>query len=281
MSKVFLTFLSLFALCIGTGQDLIEPTDVSNIKAIVIANVNGGINVNPAPGSTLSIKGTIEVDNDVANQIKVKKVIYNDTLIVYVESPVTRLRVDREESNLLSDNWAVYDWTDNRNCEDFPEFKIDMTVLAPNGIPISISTINEGSIAVKNMEGPIWVNNINGAIELKNIATIKHAKTINGDVDLFFKDKVDTNGDFYTLNGNINAYYTPGTDLNLSFKSFSGDFYTDMDLESLPSVSTKKSKTSGFTFKLDKSIKLKMGRGGALHKFETFNGDAIIRTSKG
>ncbi|NNF36249.1 MAG: hypothetical protein HKN68_19250 [Saprospiraceae bacterium] len=277
MTKLF--YLILFTLSQSSliGQDLIEPTDLKGVKAVVVANISGGIEVTPNNSPRLKIKGSIDADKKIRDEISVKKVMYNDTLIVYIESPLTRLKLWDNEDH-FRDSWAVYDWQNQGNCEDMPDFRIDMKVQLPIDIPLSISTINDGDLSVDSYQAPLWVNNINGSISINKANDVRRARTINGDVDIYFDDEINHDGDFYTLNGNINAYYRSGTDVNFSFKSFNGDFYTDMELETLPSVTKTSNNSKGLKLKISESIRMKMGQGGAWHQFETFNGDAIVRS---
>jgi hypothetical protein len=277
MTKLF--YLILFALLHSNiiGQDLIEPTDLNGVKAVVIANISGGIDVKPHNSMKLTIKGTINADNKIKNEISVKKVLHNDTLIIYIESPLTRLKLWDNEDH-FRDSWAVYDWENQGNCEEMHEFTIDMKVNLPADVPLSISTINDGDLSVDSYQAPLWVNNINGSISTYKVKDLRRARTINGDVDIYFDDEIGHDGDFYTLNGTINAYYRSGTDVNLSFKSFNGDFYTDMDIETLPSITKTNNDANGLILKISESIRMKMGQGGVWHQFETFNGNAIIRS---
>lgn len=277
MTKLFyLILIMLFQLNIY-GQDLIEPMDIIGIKAVVIANINGGIEVQPHHSSRLTVKGIITADQEVKDKISVNKVLHNDTLIIYIESPLTRLKLWDNEDH-FRDSWAVYDWENQGNDEDSPEFTINMKVKLPADIPLSISTINKGDLSVDSYQAPLWVNNVNGSISLKGVNDVRRARTINGDIDIYFENDIRHDGDFYTLNGTINAYYRSGADVNFSFKSFNGDFFTDLELESLPSVTRINNDSKGLKLKISESVRLKLGRGGAWHQFETFNGDAIVRS---
>ena len=261
------------------AQDLIPPTDISGLKAVVIANICGDVDVVTTNGSKLTIDGYVNADNATKRRVKVKTVSVNDTLVVYVESPLARLKIWNDE-DFVNDSWSVYDWRDGRQSEEDIDFTIDMKVTIPDGIPLSVSTINEGDITLNRRESPLWVNNVNGSIKLNEVLDVRSARTVNGDVDLYFTGAIKNDGKMYTLNGDINAYYPSGTDVNFAFKSFNGDFYTDTDLETLPSVTKTSGKSKGFMLKVSESIRMKMGSGGAWHNYETFNGNAIVRTKK-
>jgi hypothetical protein len=79
------------------------------------------------------------------------------------------------------------------------------------------------------------------------------------------------------LNGDINALFVKGLAANMSFKSFNGSLYTNVPkLEGLPAVLERKESNDGLKLKVS-SNRFKIGSGGALQDFETFNGDVIVK----
>ncbi len=79
------------------------------------------------------------------------------------------------------------------------------------------------------------------------------------------------------MNGDINALFVKGLAANVSFKSFNGDLYTNVqNLEGLPAIIEKKQDKEGMNLKIGGN-RFKVGNGGALLDFETFNGDVIVK----
>src|SRR5690606_1033594 len=100
---------------------------------------------------------------------------------------------------------------------------------------------------------------------------------VNGDVDLDYSKNPTTECRYYTLNGNINAFFVKGLAANVAFESFNGDFYTNVaELESLPAELQKQSSGKGVKYKLGGS-RFKVGKGGPLLDFETFNGNVFLK----
>jgi DUF4097 and DUF4098 domain-containing protein YvlB len=127
------------------------------------------------------------------------------------------------------------------------------------------------------VNGALKVENINGGIKLKNISREASATTINGNVDIEYAKNPNKACRFYTLNGDINAWFQKGLTANMAFKSFNGEFFSNVkSLESLPVELEKEQSQNGTKYKLTGN-RFKIGSGGALLDFETFNGNVYLK----
>jgi DUF4097 and DUF4098 domain-containing protein YvlB len=132
-------------------------------------------------------------------------------------------------------------------------------------------------VEVENLKGGIVANNVNGSIKLSNISREASASTINGNVDITYTRNPEKPCRFYTLNGDINAWFQKGLSANMSFESFNGELFTNVpQLESLPVVVEKKDTSKGTKFKVNGN-RFKVGNGGVVLDFETFNGDVYVK----
>jgi hypothetical protein len=249
-------------------------------KAIIVANVNGSVtlqaddNVNPNLKIEKIHKGSQKVISSI------EYVYHNDVLIIYLESPCTELNLDNlsKEGNYLSEPWSVYNWEEKNECTDFLNAAYNLTLQVPHDIPVTLTTINNGDISVSDYEGNLNVNNVNGSIDLENVVNVMSAKTINGDIDINYSSHPETNGIFYTLNGEINVLHQQDVNIDITFKSFMGDFYTDAeDIITLPGGITQEKDSNGTKIKVRDQSRMRIGKGGLVQSFETFNGDAIVR----
>jgi DUF4097 and DUF4098 domain-containing protein YvlB len=154
---------------------------------------------------------------------------------------------------------------------------MNYTVKVPAGLSVRVSTINNGDVTVNNVTGTVYANNINGSIKLSKLAGKTHASTINGDVDLDYVSNPSSDCRYYTLNGDINANFKKGLGASVSFESYNGAFYTNVDeLEALPVEMEKKETSKGVKFKI-RGNRFKIGKGGVLLDFETFNGNVYLK----
>jgi DUF4097 and DUF4098 domain-containing protein YvlB len=154
---------------------------------------------------------------------------------------------------------------------------MDFVLKVPASVNLLLSTVNDGDITVQNMKGAVNANNINGSIKLSNLVREVKASTINGDVDIDYAHNPDKASRFYTLNGDINANFQKGLGASMSFESFNGSLYTNIDqLEALPVLLEKEQKGDGIKYKVNGN-RFKVGRGGVVLDFETFNGNVYVK----
>jgi DUF4097 and DUF4098 domain-containing protein YvlB len=154
---------------------------------------------------------------------------------------------------------------------------MDFTLKVPFAMNVVVSTVNDGNIVIQQVGGAVQANNVNGSIKLANLTRETHASTINGDVDIEYDKNPGKECRFYSLNGDINAFFQKGLAANLSFESFNGEFYTNIDkIEHLPASVESSKKGEGIKYKVNGN-RYKVGTGGALLDFETFNGNVYLK----
>jgi DUF4097 and DUF4098 domain-containing protein YvlB len=199
-----------------------------------------------------------------------------DTLIVYVGGGCNHFGY-RNNSRKHHSGWS-YNWNCNDgDCNPPYDYTFNFTVKVPNGINLEVSTVNDGNVSVENVKGRVKAENVNGAIKLSALAGQTYASTVNGDVDVDYTRNPNQDSRYYSLNGDINALFIKGLAANLTFKSFNGDLYTNVQqLEGLPAIIEKHQGSDGTSLKIGGN-RYKIGSGGALLDFETFNGDVIVK----
>ena len=274
----FYTTLLALALAGNTkGQETKQKTfpATENIHALIVANINGSVNITGSDQSDIRITSRKTIDAADEKKVSVHFEKINDTLLVFLETPCNTLRTDKKWNTKKP--WAIYCWTNS--CEEDIEYIIDFNIDLPKNLTVFASTINEGDLTITDCVGPVATNNINGSITLTNVIDITHAKTINGDLKMDFVQNPAIAGDFYTLNGDIEAFFLPGLAADISFKSFNGDFFTNVeDIKTMPTKVEKLDSKDGFTYKIGEALSMRIGQGSEVHlNFETFNGDAILK----
>lgn len=176
------------------------------------------------------------------------------------------------------DNRKGHYW---HQCDDehHYDFNFDFKISVPEKINLWLSTINEGDITVEGVDGKLKIRNINGGISLKNVSENTDVHTINGDVMVKYAKNPVGNSSYYTLNGKLTVFFLKDLSADMSFKSFNGDFFTEFDYsEILPSqLVTSVDKDKGTKWTIEDKTAVRVGKGGILLDFETFNGDIYIR----
>lgn len=293
-TKISMSVAFLIGISLSQGQTFSEKIvkevsfETKNLSnALIVANINGSVSVSGYEGEKVILEVTRTIKAKTASRLEQGKkeiqlgvIDRADTLIFYVNGTCNTFgRNKSKEHNWGTEDGWSYNWSDDdgKQCTIPYDYKLDFTLKVPFSINLLVSTINEGNISVANMKGAMRVNNINGDIKLSNISKEASASTINGDVDVEYVKNPDKACRFYTLNGDINAWFQKGLTANMSFESYNGEFYTNVEqLESLPVVVEKEEHDNEVKYKVNGN-RFKIGNGGVLLDFETFNGDVYLK----
>ena len=244
-------------------------------STLAIYNIHGSINVEGYAGD----KVIIEVDKTISGKTKeileqgkaeFKFVLEQkaDTVMAYIIEPYDS-RPNR--------NWN--DRNNNRHIEY--RYGLDFKVKVPYSMNLHVSTVNGGDVLVSDVTGMLEVGNVNGAITLKNVKGATKLRTVNGSVDANYTAIPPGQSSYKTLNGDIRISYPAALSADCEFKSFRGEFYTDFDnVETLPVKVVKNQEQRGdktTVYKLNTETSVRIGNGGKLFRFETFNGNIYIK----
>jgi len=255
---------------------------VSASNTLILANINGSVKVQGYDGDKILIEAEriIKAKTEARleqgkTEMQLQQIDRVDTLIVYVGGGCNHFgyRTNRRHNNGWSYQWDC----NNGDCNPPYDYTFNFTVKVPNGINIEVSTVNDGNVTVENVKGKVKAENVNGAIRLTALAGQTYASTINGDVDVEYSRNPNEDSRYYSLNGDINALFVKGLAANMTFKSFNGDLYTNVqNLQSMSAIIEKKQDKDGTNLKIGGN-RFKVGNGGAVLDFETFNGDVIVK----
>ena len=294
--KTKLIFIGIVISHLALGQTFTENISreltfekPSAVNALVIANINGNIKVEGYDGESIILEAVKSIDAKTDARLELGKTEVQlgiidraDTIIVYVIDGCNQFVKKKSRADRFG--WHQAGWsyqsTDPQGCHTRYDYKMDLTVRVPNSVNLLASTINEGSVVVENVNGGVKAANINGSIRLVNLKREAEAHTINGDLDIEYALNPGRECRFYSLNGDINALFQSGLAANVSFESFNGSFYTNVaDIESIPDQVKKSTRGDGVHYKINGN-RFKIGRGGALLDFETFNGNVYVKETK-
>jgi len=256
-------------------------------NALMIANINGHVTVTGYDGDKVLLEVTRTIRAKTADRLEKAKALIKlgvldraDTIILYTEGLCSRFgKTSKKTGDWTHRNGWGYNWSerDNDDCKELCDYSFDYIVKVPRSINLLVSTVNQGNVKIENVSGSIVANNVNGSIVLSGISREASANTINGDVDITYVKNPQKPCRFYTLNGDINAWFQKGLAADLSFESFNGELFTNVDhLESLPVVVEKKETQKGIRYKVNGN-RFKIGEGGVVLDFETFNGNVYLK----
>jgi DUF4097 and DUF4098 domain-containing protein YvlB len=278
MKFIFTIILATFICCTVYPQQhketIKKEIDFPEGKnaVLVIENISGKIEIEGYSGDKVSIEIYNEFFADSKEELEeaMKKVYLSfetrkDTVDIFLDG-VCGCNRDRHRNN----NWERCDF----------DYRYDFKVKVPVRANLRLSTVNKGDVKVKNVSGEVFARNVNGGIFVENISGATDVHTINGDVEIRYSKNPDKHSKYYSLNGDVNVYYFPNLSADMYFKSFQGDMFTNFEIaERLPPVklSTKTKNGKGTTYKIENKSAVRIGKGGVLLDFETFNGDVYVR----
>jgi hypothetical protein len=249
------------------------PLPQSDNAVLVIENVFGSIEVEGYEGTEVIFEIENEFSADTSEELEkaMKKVflafeIKEDTLDVFPNG-TCGCRQNRHRN---------FDWSDA--C-DF-KYKYDFKVKVPVRANINVSTVVDGKIEIKNIQGNVVARNVNGDINMDKITGSADVNDINGNVEVRYIKSPNQHSKYYSLNGNVNVYYPSDLSADMSFKSFQGEMYTNFEVsEWLPPLilSTQSKDKNSTKYKVENKLLFRVGKGGIKIDFETFNGDVFVR----
>lgn len=191
-----------------------------------------------------------------------------NTVEAYVDGPFREDEKDRREGGL--------------HMRRDPGYRVyyGFTVKVPARTDLVLSTVLDGDVLVRGVEGTFDVRNVNGRVRLVDAAGAGEARTVNGGVTVLFRRQPDGPCAFKTVNGDVEVDFPAPPSADFRVKTMTGAVYSDFDVTALPKAAPvreeRPAKGGKFVFRSDGFIGVRAGRGGPEIKLETLSGDILI-----
>ncbi|WP_396590673.1 DUF4097 family beta strand repeat-containing protein [Allomuricauda sp. R78024] len=157
----------------------------------------------------------------------------------------------------------------------------NLEVKVPKNFSLKLSTINDGDISVKGVNGEMEISNVNGEITLESVSGSASTDTVNGDIKVYFDSITkDANMAFSSLNGDVDITFPSSLKADVKAKSDMGEIFTDFDMQiaaNKPEVN-KNNSSGTYKVKIEQWVRGKINGGGPEMLFKTFNGDILIKS---
>ncbi|WP_028523491.1 DUF4097 family beta strand repeat-containing protein [Runella limosa] len=257
-----------------TTKEFTLPQNAAS-STLTIYNISGSIKVEGYSGDKVIIDVDKTISGKTSEILEQGKAEFKfvleqkaDTVMAYIIEPF--------------DSRPNRSWNDRNNNRHIEyRYNLDFKVKVPYSMNLHVSTVNGGDVLVSDVTGMLEVGNVNGAITLKNVKGATKLRTVNGNVDANYTAIPPGQSSYKTLNGDIRISYPAALSADCEFKSFRGEFYTDFDnVETLPVKVVKNQEQRGdktTVYKLNTETSVRIGNGGKLFRFETFNGNIYIK----
>ncbi|MFY0598222.1 MAG: hypothetical protein JXR03_01035 [Cyclobacteriaceae bacterium] len=259
-------------------QDTLEVDDVSNLT-VVVHNVFGEIEVKQGKADqveyeiikTISSHNLLNLSKGM-EEVKMNVLRRNDSIIFYITAP------------FICDKWNPCARQERQKHEalDKYDFRFDCSLTIPALASIDVGTVKARQVSISGVKGKIKANNVDGDVRITGARSVSNASTVNGEVNVWFELRPDSNGEYSTINGDINIYCDDSFNASIKAKSLTGSLYSAFEYQMIKPRLNKVKNMDGkpTTYHLEESCGIEIGHDGPLLSFETFNGDIYLRHLK-
>lgn len=250
------------------GPDGSAATDGDRL--VIVDNIFGSIEVKGYKGDDIrvTVRKTIKAKSDK----KAAEAEEEVTLDIFEEDDVIELYVDGpfREKNKRGCNWKGYKREGYKVIYDF-ELEI------PKGCAVELTTVSEGDVVVRSVEGDFDVDNVNGGIEMKGLRGSGDVYTVNGRVNIEFDKNPKKDCSVGTINGDVRLYFQPGLSADFYLKTMNGEVFTDFEVDALPGkTETTHDRNGKNVYMIARMSGIRAGKGGPEIEMNTLNGDMFI-----
>ncbi|MEM8846451.1 MAG: DUF4097 family beta strand repeat-containing protein [Bacteroidota bacterium] len=231
---------------------------------LLVEQIAGSINVEAYEGKEVVIKASFgskkgHYDDDSKEKAGMKR-ISSTSLSIEAEEKNNEVRVINEQWKRIT----------------------NLDIKVPKNFSLKLSTVNDGNIFVKGVNGEMEISNVNGEITLEEVSGSASTDTVNGDIKVDFESITkDSNMAFSSLNGDVEIIFPNSLRADVKAKSDMGEVYTDFDMTvSANQPEVNQNRSSGtYKVKIEQWIRGKINGGGPEMLFKTFNGDVYIKSN--
>jgi len=145
---------------------------------------------------------------------------------------------------------------------------------------IVLSTVLDGDIEVRGVEGTFDVRNVTGRIRLVDAAGSGDAQAVSGGVTVVFKRAPEGPCFFKTVSGDVEVGFPAAPSADFRIKTLHGQAYSDFDVTDLPKAppvrEERREKGGKYVYRSEGAYGVRAGRGGPEIRLETLTGDILI-----
>ncbi|HEV3218010.1 MAG TPA: hypothetical protein VGZ27_19950 [Vicinamibacterales bacterium] len=165
--------------------------------------------------------------------------------------------------------------------EERYQVRVDFDLRVPKHVIVKACSVNGGTLSVNNTDGDFDMRNVNGGVELMNVGGSGRAETVNGSLSASFAASPQKPSAFKTVNGSVSVALPSDLNADLKLKTVNGGLYTDFDAAPLPSAAPiRERRNGGYVYRRNRSVSVRVGRGGPELTFDGVNGDVRVLRRK-
>jgi hypothetical protein len=150
----------------------------------------------------------------------------------------------------------------------------------PAASRLYVSTVTDGDVEVRGVEGAFDVRNVNGQVRVVDAAAAGDARTVNGGVTVVFRREPGGACLFKTVNGDVEVGFPAAPAADFRIETMNGEAYSDFDVtrlpRSLPVRGERRERDGKSVYRWDGAYGVRSGKGGPEIRLETLTGDVLI-----
>jgi len=154
------------------------------------------------------------------------------------------------------------------------------TLKVPVRTDLVLSTVLEGDVEARGVEGTFDVRNVVGRVRLLDAAGSGEARAVSGGVTVAFKRHPDGPCFFKSVSGDVEVDFPGEPSADFRIKTMHGEVYSDFDVTYLaktPPIREERREEGGkYVYRSDHGYGVRAGKGGPEIKLETLTGDILI-----
>ena len=154
------------------------------------------------------------------------------------------------------------------------------TLKVPARTNLVLTTVIDGDIDVRGVEGVFDVRNVTNPVRLVDTAGSGEAQSVAGSVTVAFRRHPDGPCSFKSVSGDVEVGFPGQASADFRFKTMTGEVYSDFEVTRLPKAAPIRSDRSdedgGYVYRSDGFNGVRAGKGGPEIKLETLSGDILI-----
>jgi hypothetical protein len=261
------------------GSETVSKTlafaDPSKPGEVVVDNLYGPIKVEAHAGREVVLEAKrIVYARDEARAAKAEAEVRLDitakgnTIEAYVDGPFRETEAERRSRGVRmhgDPGYLVY---------------YGFTLKVPARTDLVLTTVIDGDIDVRGVEGVFDVRNVTNPVRLVDAAGSGEAESVAGGVTVAFRRHPDGPCALKSVSGDVEVDFPGEASADFRIKTMNGEVYTDFEVTRLPSAppvrEERREEGGKYVYRSDGFHGVRAGKGGPEIKLETLTGDILI-----
>jgi DUF4097 and DUF4098 domain-containing protein YvlB len=243
---------------------------LSAAKTLDVDNINGFIEVEGDSGNNVRIEGQKIIR--ALDQTELDRAKREVTLDVNEKDGVLQLYVNgpfRQHSQ-PGDYHGFHLHSDHEY-----EVTYNLTIHVPRQMELALRTVN-GAIRTSDTIGRFDIHDVNGGITMTRASGSGAVRTVNGAVNVSFRENPKGNTRFQSVNGRLAVTFQPNLTADIHYQTLNGGVFTDFEATPLASTARAETRDGRLIIRRKQDGNVRIGAGGPQLDFETVNGAVEI-----